>query len=46
MMVPKYWEEPELTEDVRWSLESAIGSDIPEKDRKRLARYCRDHLGL
>ena len=46
MMVPKYWEEPELTKDVRWTLESAIGSDMPQKERKRLARFCREYLGL
>jgi len=46
MMVPKYWEEPELNEDVRWTLESTIGSSMPEEERKRIAKFCRDYLGL
>ncbi len=46
MMVPKYWEEPELTEDTRWTLESRVGAEMPEKDRKRMAEYCRNCLGL
>ncbi len=46
MMVPKYWEEPTLNEDVQWALQSSIGAEIPEKERKRLTRFCRDYLGL
>lgn len=46
MMVPKYWEEPELTDDARWTLESTIGAEMPEKDRKRMAKLCREYLGL
>jgi hypothetical protein len=45
-MIPEYWEEPELNDDVRWTLQSAIGADMPEKERKRLARFCREYLGL
>lgn len=46
IMVPKYWEEPELTEDTLWTLDSTIGAEMPEKERKRLAKFCRDYLGL
>jgi hypothetical protein len=44
MMIPKYGEEPELNEDTRWSLESKIGAEMPEEDRKRMAEFCRDYL--
>lgn len=46
MMVPKYWEEPELNGDVRWTVESTIGSSMPEEERNRMAKFCRDYLGL
>lgn len=44
MMIPKYWEEPELNEDTCWSLESNIGTEMPEEDRRRMAEFCRDYL--
>lgn len=43
MMVPKYWEEPELTEDTRWTLDSSIGAEMPEEERKRMVKFCRDY---
>jgi hypothetical protein len=46
MMVPKYWEEPELTADTRWTLESNIGAEISEAERKRMAKFCREYLGI
>lgn len=46
MMLPKCWEEPELNKDVRWTLESTIGSSMPEEVRTRMAEFCRDYLGI
>ena len=45
-MIPKYWEEPELNEDTRWTLQSNIGAQMPEQDRKQMAEFCRDYLGI
>lgn len=46
LMLPKYWEEPVLNEDTRWTLESTIGSSMPEEERMRMAEFCRDYLGI
>lgn len=45
-MVPKYWEEPALSEDTRWTLQSNIGAELPEEERQRMAEFCRDYLWL
>jgi hypothetical protein len=46
MILPKYWEEPELTEDVKQTLRIRVGTDIPEEQRLVLAEFCREYLGI
>ena len=45
MVVPKYWEEPELTDDLEASLRFNVTKDaIPEKTRIELAAFARGYL--
>src|SRR5262245_45835108 len=41
-LIPRYWEDPELTDDLKGALKRTIReADIPEATRTKLAEFCR-----
>jgi hypothetical protein len=42
VLIPRYWEDPELTDDLKLALKRTIRTDeIPEETREILAAFCR-----
>lgn len=46
-MIPKYWEEPALTEDFKASMQLRVSeSMLPEETRLKLATFFKEYLTL